>query len=67
VQVHRAPPSHNSARIDAAEQLSMSQLLEVYADNVGMSQEVLQAARDALKVRKSLAQDFIEHFMEYVP
>jgi hypothetical protein len=39
-----------SARIDAAEQLSMSQLLEVYAANVGMGQEVLQTAREALKV-----------------
>jgi hypothetical protein len=28
----------------------MSQLLEVYADNVGMSEEVRQAAREALKV-----------------
>lgn len=50
VQIHRAPSSHVSARIDSAEQLSMSQLLEVYADNVGMSQDVRQAARDALKV-----------------
>lgn len=39
-----------SARIDAAEQLSMSQLLEVYADNVGMGEDVRQAAREALKV-----------------
>lgn len=50
VQVHRAPSTRLSARIDAAEQLSMSQLLEVYAENVGMTPEVLQAARDALKV-----------------
>lgn len=56
MQVHRAPSTHTSARIDAAEQLSMSQLLEVYADNVGMSQEVLQAARQALKVRIDIGQ-----------
>lgn len=52
VQVHRSPssPSRVSARIHSAEQLSMSQLLELYADNTGLNGEVLQTAREALKV-----------------
>lgn len=58
VQVHRAPSMRVAARIDAAEQLSMSQLLEVYADNVDMGEDVRQAAREALKVR--LGHDLVE-------
>lgn len=50
MQVHRVPSSHTAARIHAAEQLSMSQLLEVYAANTHMSREVLATARAALKV-----------------
>lgn len=51
VQLHRTPASRPTARIASAEHLSMAQLLELYAANTGMGQEVLDAARTALQVR----------------
>jgi hypothetical protein len=50
VQLHRAPASRPAARIATAEQLSMAQLLELYASNTGMQDDVLATARAALKV-----------------
>lgn len=50
VSLQLQPASRPAARIAAAEQLSMQQLLEEYAANTGMDQEVLALARGALQV-----------------
>jgi hypothetical protein len=52
VKLQLQPASHAVARIESAEQLSMQQLLEEYAANTGMSQDVLDLARGALQVRQ---------------
>jgi hypothetical protein len=40
------------ARIASAEQLTMSQLLDQYAEATGMRPEALQRAHDVLRVRR---------------
>jgi hypothetical protein len=51
VNLQLQPASPAVARIESAEQLSMQQLLEEYAANTGMAQDVLELARGALKVQ----------------
>jgi hypothetical protein len=51
VQLQLLPAAAPVARIQAAEQLSITQLLEQYAANTGMQEEVLLLARSVLKVQ----------------
>jgi hypothetical protein len=50
VNLQLQPALRAVARIESAEQLSMQQLLEEYAANTGMPQDVLGLARGALQV-----------------